>query len=155
MRRWLLLLLCLSAAAASASAEPAPTAPPGAPAPPVSDLKFSAHVDRTEVDAGSQFTLTLSLEGKLQGAELQPIEFPKGFIALAQSQASNVSVRAGLVTKALSLTYVLVAQEPGTFQLGPFQVVQNGQPVLTDPITVTVKQPVLPPGLQPQQRFTL
>lgn len=152
MIRWLLLVLLL-AAPASASAEPAATPAPQAPV--VSDLKFSAHVDRTEMEAGTQFTLTLSLEGQFQGAELQPIELPKGFVALAQSQASNVSVRAGLITKTLTLSYVLVAQEPGTFQLGPFQVRQNGQPVLTDPIAVTVKKPVLPPGLQPQERFTL
>ena len=146
MRRWLLFILVL-AAPASASAAPS--------APAASDLKFSAHVDRTDMEAGTQFALTLALEGQFQGAELQPIEFPKGFIALAQSQASNVSVRAGLVTKAMTLTYLLVAQEPGTFQLGPFQLIHNGRPVLTDPITVTIKKPVLPPGLQPQQRFTL
>ena len=107
------------------------------------------------MDAGSQFTLTLTLEGQFQGAELQPIELPKGFAVLAQSQASNVSVRKGAVTRSLSLTYLLAAQEPGAFKLGPFQLRYKNTPVLTDAIDLVVKKPALPPSAQPHQRYTL
>ena len=149
---WAVVLGALALAASAVGAQP--KAPPQQPAAPAS-LKISANVDRTEVDVGGQMTLTITLEGQFQHAELMPPEFPKGFVVLAQSQASNVSVRAGLMTRSLSLVYLLLPQEAGSFKLGPFQVVQGGQPILTDPIDITVKKPVLPPSLQPHQRYTL
>lgn len=118
-------------------------------------VRISAQVDKTTVDVGAQVTLTITIEGDFAKVTLQPFEFPEVFQVVAQSRASNLSLEAGGIKRSISLIYVLAPQEPGTFQLGPFKVVHHGEPLLTDPIEVTVSKPVLPPHLQPHERFTL
>jgi len=119
------------------------------------DLQISANVDKSQVELGKPLTVTITLEGDLAGAAVKPFEFPKTFQVLVQSQASNVSVGAGGVQRSVSLTYVLLAREVGTFQLGPFQVMRHDVPVQTESIQVTITKPVLPPETEPKQRFTL
>ena len=114
-----------------------------------------ARVDKTGVDVGSTLTLTITIEGDFTKAELEPFEFPKAFAVVAQSRASNVSLRVGDVKRSVSLVYVLLAQEPGTFQLGPFQLIHQGKPILTDPIEIVVTKPNLPPQLKETPRYTL
>ena len=118
-------------------------------------VRISAQVDKTTVDLGAPLTLTITIEGDFAQVNLKPFEFPKVFQVLAQSRASNLSLEVGGVKRSMSLVYVLLPQEPGTFQLGPFQVMHRREPLLTDPIEITVNKPVLPPSLQPHQRFTL
>lgn len=118
-------------------------------------LHLSAQVDKTTVDVGSQLTLTLTIEGEFAKAELQPVEFPKALPVVAQSRSTNLSIQLGRVQRSVSLVYVLLAQEPGTFQLGPFQVTYHGKPILTDPIQIVVNKPILPPHLEEHERITL
>lgn len=118
-------------------------------------LTISARVDKTRVDLGGQLTLTITLDGDLTDVDLQSFEFPKALAVVAQSRASNLSLGVGEVKRSVSLIYVLVAQEAGTFQLGPFQVIHHGKPILTDPIEVVVQKPVVPPSLQESHRYTL
>jgi len=119
------------------------------------DLRVSAQVDRTTVEIGQQVVLTIALEGDLAQATLHPFEFPKPFAVVAQQRASNVSIGASGMTRTISLVYVLVPREAGTFHLGPFQVLHHGQSVETEPIQIVVKKPVLPPHLDQEPRFTL
>jgi hypothetical protein len=118
-------------------------------------LQISAQVDRATVDVGDRLTLTITIEGDFAKAELQPFEFPKALEVVAQSRASNVSLRLGDVKRSVSLVYVLRAQEAGTFQLGPFEAVHRGKPIVTDPIQIVVNKPLLPPQQQEHQRYTL
>ena len=120
-----------------------------------SPLRVTAQVDKTTVELGSQFTLTITLEGDVTNLDLQPFEFPKALRVVAQSRSSNLSMGSGEVKRSVSLTYLLIPQETGTFRLGPFQVLQKGKPVLTDPLDIVVKKPILPPGSPTPQRFTL
>ena len=121
----------------------------------VQGLRLSAQVDKTTVEVGSQLTLTLTIEGEFAKAELQPFEFPKALPVVAQSRSTNLSIQLGRVQRSVSLVYVLLAKEPGTFQLGPFQVTYQGKPILTDPIQIVVSKPVLPPHLEEHERITL
>lgn len=118
-------------------------------------VRISAQVDKTTVDVGAQLTLTITIEGDFAQANLKPLELPKVFQVVAQSRASNLSVEAGGVKRSVSLVYVLLPQETGTFKLGPFKIVHRGEPLLTDPIEITVNKPVLPPHLSPQPRYIL
>lgn len=119
------------------------------------DVKISAGVDRTTVEVGSQLTLTLTIEGELSNAELTPFELPKPLVVVAQSRSTNLSVQAGAMKRSVSLVYVLAAQQPGTCQLGPFQLTYRGTQVRTEPIEIVIRKPVLPPSLEPHERFTL
>ena len=119
------------------------------------ELRISAKVDKTAVELGSPLTLTITLEGDVTNVNLQPFEFPKAMQVVAKSQASNLSLGLGATKRSVSLTYILVPQEAGTFRLGPFQVIHHGTPILTDPLDIVVKKPLVPPGLEERQRYAL
>ena len=120
------------------------------------DLAFSATVDKTTVDVGDPITLTITISGDLTDAQLTQPEFPDGFSVAARSQATNFSIRAGVMERSVSVHFVLVPQQPGTFQLGPFHLARRSQAFTTDPIQITVQKRPVPPNLQPQGgRFLL
>ncbi|MBI4342439.1 MAG: BatD family protein [Candidatus Omnitrophica bacterium] len=121
------------------------------------ELTLSAKVDKTTVDAGEPVTLTLILTGALEGANLSELKLPEGFVVAAQSQSTNFSIRAGATERSMHLTYVLVPQQAGTFELGPFTVTQQKKAFQTQAIEITVKKPALPPTRsRPQgERFLL
>lgn len=152
--RWIHRLLRLAAVLTTVAVIPSRSvAEPKAPAP---SVRISAQVDRTTLEVGGQLTVTLTIEGEAAHVELKPVEFPKPFQIIAQSRASNISVERGRLTKSISLIYVLMPTEAGTFRLGPFQMTSpDGQPVLTDPLDIVVNKPVLPPQSKPSQRFIL
>ena len=120
------------------------------------DLKISAHTDKAAIEVGAQVTLMVTIEGDAAKAELKPVDFPKGIVVLAQQQASNMSVQAGQVSQhSMSLIYLLTAQEPGTYALGPFQLTQQGKTYTTEPIRLIVSKPLLPPTRKEHQRYYL
>lgn len=118
-------------------------------------INISAQVDKTAVDLGNRLTLTITVDGDLTNVNMQDFKLPDGLQIVAQSRASNVSMGAGEVKRSVSLIYVLLAQEAGTFQLGPFQIVHQGKSVLTEPIEIVVKKPLVPPTKKDTQRYTL
>ena len=115
------------------------------------DFAVSAKVDKTTVDLGTPVTFTLTLTGDVSGLELPPLHFPEEFAVAARSQATNMSVRGGVTERAMGLTFVLVPQREGTFALGPFTVTRQKQTFTTEPVTITVKKPAVPPSLQKPQ----
>lgn len=127
----------------------------GWPAAATQAVKISAQVDKTTVNLGTQVTLTITVEGDLDHVNLKTWEFPKALPVVAQSRASNVSIGQGEVTRSVSLTFILVPQEAGTFQLGPFEATHLDTDVKTQPIEITVKKPVVPPSAPATQRYIL
>ena len=120
------------------------------------DLTFSAKADKTKINVGDPINLTITLNGDITGITLPAFQFPEAFVVAARSQASEFSFRAGKMERSVSLTYVLIPQQAGTFQLGPFQLARPDKTVSTEPIAITVEKPALPPHLRPQGgRFTL
>lgn len=120
------------------------------------ELSFSATVDKTTLSTGDPLILTITFGGDISGIEIPVFEFPEGFTVASRSQSSNFSIRLGTVERSLALAYVLIPQQAGTFQLGPFQITQKDQTFSTEPITVAVEKPAIPPRLGPEGgRFTL
>lgn len=127
----------------------------GWPAAATQAVNISAQVDKTTVNLGTQVTLTITVEGDLDHVDLKEWKFPDALPVVAQSRASNVSIGQGQVTKSVSLIFVLVPQEAGTFTLGPFEASHLSTDVSTQPIEITVKKPVVPPTQAHTQRYTL
>ena len=120
------------------------------------DLTLSAKVDKTTINVGEPINLAITLGGDLSGVQVPAFDFPEGFGVLARSQSTSFSIRAGAMERSTSLSFVLVPQQAGTFQLGPFKIEHHKKSFQTEAITITVKKPVLPPNLQPHgERFTL
>jgi len=120
------------------------------------DLTLSVKVDKSTVALYEPLMLTLTATGDVSNADFSRLEFPEEFVVSARSQATNFSIRAGAVERSLTLSFVLIPQRTGTFQLGPFTIEHHKQTFQTEPIEITVEQPVRPPHLKPQgERFTL
>ncbi len=120
------------------------------------DFTFSAKADKTSVKVGDPIALTITLGGDLTGIKSPAFEFPKEFVVAARSQETSFSMRGRAVERSVSLHYVLMPQQAGSYQLGPFTIEQNGKPIKTEPIAITVEKSALPPYFQPQgERFTL
>ena len=112
------------------------------------DLIVAAKVDKTTVDLGEPINLTLTLSGDVSDVQLPPLNLPEGFIVLGRSQSTSFSIRAGAMERAMSLNVVLLPQQLGTFQLGPFIAARGKQRFQTQPIEITVKKTALPPHLK-------
>ena len=120
------------------------------------DLAFSATADKTTLNMGDPLIVTITLSGDITGIEVPVFEFPEGFTVASRSQSSNFSIRLGTADRSLTLAYVLIPQQTGMFQLGPFQITHQGQTFSTEPIAVTVERPARPPQFGPSgERFTL
>lgn len=120
------------------------------------DFTFSAKADKTSVKVGESVEVLITLGGDLTGITSPAFEFPKEFVVAARSQETSFSMRGRAVERSVSLHYVLVPQQAGSYQLGPFTIEQNGKPITTEPIAITVEKSALPPHFQPQgERFTL
>ena len=139
--------LCLAAA---------PNPETAAPPLPASTLTVSASVDKTKVTVGEQLTLTLTLGGDLSGAEMQAFVLPAALAVVAQSRSNSVRRFQGRTERSVSLVYLLVPRETGTFQLGPFHAVQGGKDYVTEPISIeAIRSPLPPPSKEPVQRLMI
>jgi hypothetical protein len=120
------------------------------------ELVFSAKVDATTAAIGDPVTLTLTLSGDITGVHVPPPQFPEGITVVSRSQSTQFSMQQGVVERSVSVRYVLVPQQAGTFQLGPFTAVKHQQAFNTEPIELTVK-PASPPPRRPPDtgRMTL
>lgn len=119
------------------------------------DVQLSVQADRTTIEVGEQLMVTITIAGDIQRVELSPFTFPEAFRVVAQSRSTNLSMELGQVRRSVSLVYALMALTPGEFELGPFTVHHRGKPLLTDPVEIVVQKPVLPPKLDPAERFVL
>ena len=117
---------------------------------------FSAAVDRATVSINQPLRLTITVSGELPAFD-QPVDFetPKPFGVAARSQQTNVSIGVGRVERSVSFIYVLVSPQAGRYRLGPFLLKLQGRTMATEPISVIVKKPVVPPGAEHQPRMTL
>ena len=119
------------------------------------ELSLTAKVDKQTVNLGEAFTLVLSLSGDIEEASLPPVALPEGLAVAASTEENSLVFSAGKPTRTVNFSFVIVAQRPGGYRLGPFAVRVKGQDHPTEPIDVTVVKPAVPPHLPNTGRFTL
>ena len=120
------------------------------------ELVISAKLDKTAITLGETAQLTITLSGDLAEAQLAPPQWPSGVAVAGSSQSTNFSIHDGTVDRSTTLLFVLVPRQAGTFQIGPFTVMQRRQVFKTPPLELLVKKSALPPRLAPSaDRFTL
>ncbi len=120
------------------------------------DVTIQSSVDQTVVEMGRPLTLTITLGGDLSQVTTAPVvELPDGFQVAARRQSSSLVVKQGTTERTLSFVYVLIPTKLGIFKLGPFSAESNHHPLSTNSVEVTVRRPVLPPGLKSQPQYTL
>ena len=119
------------------------------------ELSLTARVDKQTVNLGEAFTLILSLSGDLEGAALPPVELPDGLAVAASTEENSLVFSAGKPTRTIHYSFVIIAQRPGGYRLGPFAVRVKDQNHPTEAIDITVVKPAVPPRLSNIGRVTL
>ncbi len=119
------------------------------------EFSVSAKVDKTTVPVGSPVTLTLTLAGDVQDADLQPVTVPDAFAIVARSQSTNFALQAGAMQRSTSLSYILVARRVGRFKLGPFIINHHRKTYETEPVEITITEPERRKSAPSGERFVI
>ena len=101
-------------------------------------LSVQAQVDRSEVKEGERLTFSVTITGPIREPPKLQMGSLEGFQVVSTGQAQQIQMRGNEINQALTLTYLLVPTERGTFTLGPVKVEYQGQTYETQPIQVRV-----------------
>ena len=141
-----------------------------------------AYVEPQEVEVGEQFTLSIEVAGVSEVEELMlPDRLP---LALAESDQMRLDITgvfpsdigdalpytleiaraSGQSTGSVTVSYSLVASEPGSFEFDPFRIAADGRTLETEPVVLfvtprsepaTARAWVEPPEVKLLEHFTL
>ena len=133
------------------------------------DPTVKAYADPPEVAVGEQFRLVVEVGG---AGTVESVTVPERFDFVQGSGRSEPTVAIKVASgedpgspNAFTLTYVLVAREPGFLEVGPFRIIADGRSLETEPVgvlverqsfsAVVVKTRVEPSRIHVGDRFTL
>ncbi|MBI4314282.1 MAG: BatD family protein [Candidatus Omnitrophica bacterium] len=102
--------------ATQAVADPAPA-----------DLAVSSRVDKIKVSVGEPLTFSVTITGPVKTTPRVDIGSFEGFHLMTTGQSQQVDIRQGQMQLAVTLQYLLVAEQPGTHKLGPVTVEHEGK----------------------------
>ena len=101
-------------------------------------LSVQAQVDRSEVKEGERLTFSVTITGPIRGTPKLHLGSLEGFQVVSTGRSQQIQMRGREISQALTLTYLLVPTQRGTFTLGPVKVEYQGQTYETQPIQVKV-----------------
>jgi hypothetical protein len=100
------------------------------------EISFTAKVDRTNIAAGEPVQLTITLvnaQGNISAPELGGLVIQRG-----PFPSTDIKVFNGRMVTSVSHTWVLTANRPGKYTIGPARVQVGGGVISTEPITIEV-----------------
>jgi hypothetical protein len=100
------------------------------------EISFTAKVDRTNIAAGEPLQLTITLvnaQGNISAPELGGLVIQRG-----PFPSTDIKVFNGRMVTSVSHTWVLTANRPGKYTIGPARVQVGGGVISTEPITIEV-----------------
>lgn len=112
-----------------------------APAAARSAAQVAAALDRPSVAAGEPFRLTLNVTGA--GGDVGTPRFPglPGVEYHGGSRAQTMQIVNGVVSSSVTLTFTVIARQPGRLVLQGIQVPVDGGTVTPNPVEIAVGQP--------------
>ncbi|MGB0167438.1 MAG: BatD family protein, partial [Luteibaculum sp.] len=99
---------------------------------------FSAGVSQNPVKAGDRFTLSFTLENT--SGKITPPKLTDFLVIFGPSQSSNFSYINGRSSRTITVSYVLLAEEPGTYTIGSATAETDDGKFTSDPIKITVTE---------------
>jgi hypothetical protein len=98
----------------------------------------TATIDRTEIAVGDRVRVDVVVDGDPEGAPSPP---PVAWGQLASAgQSTSISFVNGRQSRSVTWSYLVVAEKPGTFELGSFSVRADGTTQASAPLRVVVKE---------------
>ena len=102
------------------------------------EVSVSARVDKSEVRQGETLIFEILLSGLGQETPKIRMSSLEGFKAVSTGQSQQVQIQSGKMNQTMTITYALLALEPGERTLGPVQVEVQGKKLETRPVKVKV-----------------
>ncbi|MFC1544675.1 BatD family protein [Gemmatimonadota bacterium] len=99
---------------------------------------MTIQVQPTAVQLGGQFRLTVSVSGSMGSVPEAKIQGMKPFRIIGSSQSSQISVVNGQISAIKSVTYTVLAEREGTFELGPAILNLAGKSINSNTVSITI-----------------
>ena len=105
----------------------------------IAQVSFEAVTDAGQVVPGSYFEVSFILKNA-QGSEFKAPDFGKLRVAAGPSRSVSTTSINGQVSTEMSLSYTLVADQPGNYIIGPAVIKAGNRELRSKPFAVTVVQ---------------
>jgi len=125
------------------------------------DAQVTIQVQPTAVNLGGQFRLTVSVSGSMGSVPEAKIQGMEPFRIIGSSQSSQISVVNGRISAIKSVTYTVLAEREGVFELGPAILNLTDKSIKSNTVSITIggggggagkAQPSLPSGQPPARQ---
>ena len=130
MYRFLLLLTILSFGLATLSGI--------TPAARSADIDVYAALDRLSFPVDQSAVLMVTIEGASRGGDIEMPELPDGIQVDSRGQSSKINMINGNFSASVVHNYVIRAEKPGDYTIGPITVKAGGSRYQTSPIHFSV-----------------
>ena len=104
-----------------------------------SGIQVSASVDNSEITLEDSLRLSVRVEG-VRSAPSPELPDLQDFKIHSQGKSSSVSIVNGKKSSSVTFNYLLTPKKQGTFTIGPVKFEIDGNPYITAPIQVVVKE---------------
>jgi hypothetical protein len=102
------------------------------------DVQVLIQVQPTSVELGGQFRMTVTVAGGFNQTPDAKVQGLDQFRIVGSSQASEISIVNGSISSTKRVTYAVLAEQEGTFELGPAEVTVKDKIFRSNTVTITV-----------------
>ncbi len=100
------------------------------------EADFTVSVSRNPVSAGEQFQVSFALNG--DGRNFRPPSFKGLSVLSGPSQSTNMQIINGNFSRKLTFSYVLMADKPGEYVIGPATIRSGGKKLTSNTVKLKV-----------------
>jgi len=122
------------------------------------NVKFTAYVDVEEILTGNYFQITFKLSNA-KGSEFTPPSFVDFSVLAGPNRSSQMSIINGRTTQALSYSYTLMPDKPGTFTIAGATIKVGSKTMKSNDVKVKVLKAVTKrnniPGFLPDEEVII
>ncbi|MFH1782857.1 MAG: BatD family protein [Candidatus Omnitrophota bacterium] len=103
------------------------------------DISIEASVNKNEIALDEEIILTIVINGSITNIPEPELSNMASFGYYSGGRSQNISIINGKISSSVSFNYVLVPNDEGSFQIGPFTIDYKGNSYSTNSIEVRVK----------------
>ncbi len=102
------------------------------------DISISAQVQPEVVNIGGRIDLTITINGKFRKTGKLILPDMKGFNSYSSGSSQSFNMMNGALSASITYNYILVATEPGRFEIAPIKYRLGDKEYLAPPVVVQV-----------------
>lgn len=119
------------------------------------DTSLKAEVDKTRITTEEAVIYKLSINSSAKKIPKPDLPGFEGFAVLSQSQASKISISAGVQTSSVTYVFILAPVKSGKFGIGPSRARIEGRDYSSDTFEIEVTQGKVQPKAESEDMAPL